>query len=428
MKIVTTSQIKQSHSVLLFFFIAVFLLMATEITTYGQVRAATNAELNLQTDVPEDTSVTFQLTPVSVEWCTPWGEPCNLLIHDGSSACEITLNSEEIIDDNGFYFQNCDVDDDCDGKEGTFRLGLYKIELYINDDDVYKRFYYDNRDCHFVGGCSSYSGSCESNDICVRVIYNSGSNSYSIKYAYTLAVGLGEINANWSDVDDYSTINWFDNDNCDPHCEIDYAGPPQTPGRISISGEDGENPVLSWTGNSESDLDGYKIYRSDQGSAYILLVTVAANVTSYTDNDVTISDDWKDPDVCYKHLAFDDFDNESGYSIPRCVDYSAMSKSVHDEMAESNLYNYNLFPNYPNPFNPETKINYSVPTSVHVSIKVYDTNGNEITTLINEQKDEGNYSIVLNLGKVNNYITSGIYIVTMKAGSYLKSMKIDYLK
>ncbi|MBK7159391.1 MAG: T9SS type A sorting domain-containing protein [Ignavibacteria bacterium] len=58
--------------------------------------------------------------------------------------------------------------------------------------------------------------------------------------------------------------------------------------------------------------------------------------------------------------------------------------------------NYILSGNYPNPFNPVTKINYELRISNYVTIKVYDVLGNEVATLINQKQNAGSYEIELN--------------------------------
>ena len=85
---------------------------------------------------------------------------------------------------------------------------------------------------------------------------------------------------------------------------------------------------------------------------------------------------------------------------------------------------FNLNQNYPNPFNPTTTIDYSIPKSSFVSIKVYDILGREVTTLVNEGKSPGNYSVVFNGGK----LTSGIYLYTMKAGNFMQIKKLLLVK
>jgi hypothetical protein len=80
--------------------------------------------------------------------------------------------------------------------------------------------------------------------------------------------------------------------------------------------------------------------------------------------------------------------------------------------------------NYPNPFNPVTTIEYSLPASNFVSIKVYDILGREIETLINEEKLPGNYKVEFN----GESLASGIYFYTMQAGSFSMTRKLILLK
>ncbi|MBK7105887.1 MAG: T9SS type A sorting domain-containing protein [Ignavibacteriae bacterium] len=83
--------------------------------------------------------------------------------------------------------------------------------------------------------------------------------------------------------------------------------------------------------------------------------------------------------------------------------------------------NFELYQNYPNPFNPSTKIKFSIPQTrtnftSNILIKVYDILGREITTLLNERKQSGNYEITFNSSSLigNKGITSGIYFYTMQ--------------
>lgn len=80
--------------------------------------------------------------------------------------------------------------------------------------------------------------------------------------------------------------------------------------------------------------------------------------------------------------------------------------------------------NFPNPFNPVTNITYSISTNTHVSIKVYDITGKEITILVNENKAPGHYSISFN----GTYLSSGFYFYIMKAGDYTEMKKMSLLK
>ena len=92
---------------------------------------------------------------------------------------------------------------------------------------------------------------------------------------------------------------------------------------------------------------------------------------------------------------------------------------------------FTLEQNFPNPINPTTTINYSVPKTSIVSIKVYDVLGREVETLVNGEKSQGNYKIEFNASR----LASGMYIYRMQAAdisdhskSFSETKKIILLK
>jgi hypothetical protein len=86
--------------------------------------------------------------------------------------------------------------------------------------------------------------------------------------------------------------------------------------------------------------------------------------------------------------------------------------------------NYLLTQNFPNPFNPTTKIRYSVPKSSDVVIKVYDVLGNEIEILVNEEKPAGIYEITW----YAEGLPSGVYFYQLRAGSFVETKKMVLMK
>ena len=102
---------------------------------------------------------------------------------------------------------------------------------------------------------------------------------------------------------------------------------------------------------------------------------------------------------------------------------SEMITGVEDK--QNNLpTNFSLQQNYPNPFNPSTTINYSVPKTSFVTIKVYNVLGREIKTLVNEKKSFGNYSVQFS----GSSLSSGIYFYRMQSGNYSQTKKLIILK
>ena len=85
---------------------------------------------------------------------------------------------------------------------------------------------------------------------------------------------------------------------------------------------------------------------------------------------------------------------------------------------------FTLTQNYPNPFNPLTKIKYQIPELSFVTLKVYDVLGNEITTLVNEEKLSGNFEVVWNA----NAFPSGVYFYQLQAGDFVDTKKMILMK
>ncbi|MFH1196950.1 MAG: T9SS type A sorting domain-containing protein [bacterium] len=80
---------------------------------------------------------------------------------------------------------------------------------------------------------------------------------------------------------------------------------------------------------------------------------------------------------------------------------------------------FQLYQNYPNPFNPTTSIKYQVPRIENVSLKVYDILGNEVATLVNEQKEPGFYEVEFNASN----LSSGVYFYLLRVGDNFNSVK-----
>ncbi len=85
---------------------------------------------------------------------------------------------------------------------------------------------------------------------------------------------------------------------------------------------------------------------------------------------------------------------------------------------------YALSQNYPNPFNPSTKINFSIPTTGLVTVKVYDVLGKEVATLINEVKNPGNYIVEFN----GSNLSSGAYFYKIQSGDFSSVKRMVLVK
>lgn len=85
---------------------------------------------------------------------------------------------------------------------------------------------------------------------------------------------------------------------------------------------------------------------------------------------------------------------------------------------------YKLSQNYPNPFNPVTLINFAIPKTGFVSLKVYDLLGKEVSSLVNETKAAGNYNVMFDASN----LSSGIYFYKLETSSFTDTKKMVIIK
>ena len=110
----------------------------------------------------------------------------------------------------------------------------------------------------------------------------------------------------------------------------------------------------------------------------------------------------------------------AGWAQWNPVNYSVGINQISSEVPSV----YTLNQNYPNPFNPSTKINFSIPKSSIVSLKVFDVTGREVANLLNEKLNAGTYEFNFNAAKLN----SGIYFYRINADGFTETKKMMLIK
>jgi len=171
---------------------------------------------------------------------------------------------------------------------------------------------------------------------------------------------------------------------------------------------------LLWSTASELNNMGFEIERSiDNQDNFVTVGFVEGKGSSTEINYYSFTDQPQVSGVnqIYYRLKQIDFDGTFTYTDVVNVSYDVPSEFV-------------LGQNFPNPFNPSTRINYFVPQESFVSIKVYDFLGREVMTLVNETKAVGSYEIVFDASD----LPSGAYFYTMIAGNYSATKKMILLK
>jgi len=114
------------------------------------------------------------------------------------------------------------------------------------------------------------------------------------------------------------------------------------------------------------------------------------------------------------------------------LEYESNFASLTYEPGESTnpITDYNLYHNYPNPFNPTTTIRYEIPQDGIVTIKLYDILGQEVTTILNEFKKANRYEVKFNSLSASGGqgLASGVYIYRMKVNDFIESKKMILLR
>lgn len=169
---------------------------------------------------------------------------------------------------------------------------------------------------------------------------------------------------------------------------------------------------ISWKLNTESDLKEYIIYRDEKENVNIDTLVALSTTTD--------------------SVFYDKSPLKSAY-------YFIVAKDIHDNISEPNqillkftdiknetqiIKDYALFQNYPNPYNPTTNIKFNLPKSEFVTLKIFDIIGNEVATLVNEQKSAGSFTIKFDASN----LTSGIYLYQLQAGSFREIKKMMLVK
>jgi hypothetical protein len=168
--------------------------------------------------------------------------------------------------------------------------------------------------------------------------------------------------------------------------------------------------VLSWSTATETNNSGFQIERKSNDTWQQIGFVPGSGTTTELRNYTYSDDNILSGKYSYR-LKQIDFSGKFEYSKVVDVEVGIPSE-------------YSLEQNYPNPFNPSTTINYSVKEKGLVTLKIFDVLGNEVKTLLNEEKEAGKYSVKLDASQ----IASGVYFYTLQAGEFISTKKMVLLK
>jgi len=115
--------------------------------------------------------------------------------------------------------------------------------------------------------------------------------------------------------------------------------------------------------------------------------------------------------------------------IARGTDNSALTVSLDKTSDVATPRVFALYPNYPNPFNPMTKISFSLPEAQNVKLTVYSVDGRRVATLVNENRPAGLHEVLWQgRDDAGRQAASGVYFCRIEAGPYSSVQKMTLTK
>jgi len=169
--------------------------------------------------------------------------------------------------------------------------------------------------------------------------------------------------------------------------------------------------LLKWKTATETNNAGFSIERSKDNENYSEIGFIGGRGTTTEPQAYSFIDYKVESGKYYYRLKQIDYDGKYSYVGEILVDVGAPSKYVLEQ-------------NFPNPFNPSTVIKFSVPEKTNVSLKVFNTLGQEISEIVNSEFDAGVHQIEFN----SSNLTSGVYYYKMETEKFSQIRKMVVVK
>jgi|GEM_PF-5422057 len=196
--------------------------------------------------------------------------------------------------------------------------------------------------------------------------------------------------------------------------------PSVTPRNLTFSSNNQGILTLNWVEHPHVNVSQYKIWRKTNSESPELITTVNRGTTTYSDTRFRANGG---ATVYYDVRAY--YSPESTTSQENWIATTGLDTEISkkNNFTDEQQITYALN-NYPNPFNPSTRIEYDLPVSGHTTLKVYNSLGKEIATLVDDYRDKGKYAAEFNASD----LSSGLYLCELKSGSFVQIKKMLLMK
>jgi hypothetical protein len=189
-----------------------------------------------------------------------------------------------------------------------------------------------------------------------------------------------------------------------------------------LAGEQSYTPAgldLTWHRNTEPDLGHYAVYRGTSAD----FVPGPGNLVAAPCDTTLFDGDWRwDESYYYKVSAIDVHGNESGFAL---LSPDGVTGTDTPKAPDASY----LAQNYPNPFNPATRISFGLSAPSRVSLRIYDTSGRLVRTLVEGERGAGRFTELWDgRDSGGRAVASGIYFYRLSAGGFERTKKMILLR
>jgi photosystem II stability/assembly factor-like uncharacterized protein len=177
-----------------------------------------------------------------------------------------------------------------------------------------------------------------------------------------------------------------------------------------------EKVLLKWSTSTETNNNGFEVQRSFDGKSFATIGFVSGNGTTTEPNNYSFIDENQSEKIYYR---LKQLDYNGTYSYSNIISIDAIT-----------LNDFVLEQNFPNPFNPSTIIQFNIPIESFVTLKIYDVQGKEISTLVNDLKQPGSYKFEF----IPRNLSSGVYFYKLSTKTqntgreFIKTRKMLFIK
>ncbi len=170
--------------------------------------------------------------------------------------------------------------------------------------------------------------------------------------------------------------------------------------------------------NPREEFESFRVYRQEETGPNVM---IESDITDYQYVDQI------DSLKTYFYTIVVEYD--AGLSEPVALDDVYWDGTIVGNQPDAPSYVNNLGSNYPNPFNPETRIDFSLKDAGRATLKIYNVKGQLVKTLVDDRLDQGNHSITWHgTDNSNHRVSSGVYLYRLETDGYSSTQKMLLLK